>query len=122
MKASPFDHRQDRELGDALKAALSGNDEGAFVRRVVAAAELQQRRVADTDWWEILNTWARPGLAAAAVGTISAAILWWSATVVPSETQTALVDPLQASVEIPAAFLTSQAPDLNEVLSLELGN
>ena len=122
MKNSPFDHRQDNELGNALRAALSGRDEAAFVRRVVAAAELQQQQVIDDEWWEILNDWARPGLAAAAIGIVAAALVWWSATGNPTETQTALADPLQASVEIPAAFLASQAPDLNEVLALELGN
>ncbi len=45
MKVSPFDHRQDRELGDALRSALSGRDEAAFVRSVVASAALQQERV-----------------------------------------------------------------------------
>ena len=122
MKNSPFDHRQDRELGDALRAALSGSDEEKFVRRVVAAAELQQQQVADGDWWEILNVWARPGLAAAAIGILAAALFWWRGMASPTETQTALADPLQASAEIPAAFLASQAPDLNEVLALELGN
>lgn len=122
MNVSPFDHRQDRELGDALRSALSGSDEAAFVRRVVAAAELQQRQVEDGDWWEILSSWARPGLAAAAVGIVLAALFWWSGAATPAETQTALADPLEASIEIPAAFLASQAPDLNEVLALELGN
>ena len=32
MKVSPFDHRQDRELGDALRSALTGSDEAAFVQ------------------------------------------------------------------------------------------
>jgi len=122
MQNSPFDHRQDIELGDALRAALSGSDEAAFVRRVVAAAELQQQQVTDGDWWEILNAWARPGLAAAVVGIITATFLWWNGAGSQAETQTALADPLQAAVEIPAAFLASQAPDLNEVLALELGN
>ena len=123
MKVSPFDHRQDRELGEALRSALSGQDEAEFVRRVVdAAADIQQRQSGGDDWWEILNAWARPGLAAAAIGTIAAAALWWSGNRGPIETSTALSDPLQASVEIPAAFLASEAPDLNEVLALELGN
>lgn len=123
MKVSPFDHRQDHELGAALRSALSGQDEEEFVRRVVGSAvEIQQHLSDDDVWWEILNAWARPGLAAAAIGTIAAAALWWNGTRGPTETSIALDDPLQASVEIPAAFLASQAPDLNEVLALELGN
>ncbi len=123
MKASPFDHRQDRELGEALRSALTGQNEAEFVRRVVdAAVDIQQLQAGGDEWWEILNVWARPGLAAAAIGTIAAAALWWSGSRGPIESSTALADPLQASVEIPAAFLASEAPDLNEVLALELGN
>lgn len=122
-KTSPFDHRQDRELGDALRSALTGSDEEAFVRRVVTAASaVDLRHVDGGDWLEILNDWARPGLVAAAAGMIAAAVLWWSGAQAPTDTTAALADPLQASVEIPAAFLASQEPDLNEVLALELGN
>jgi hypothetical protein len=123
MKVSPFDHRQDRELGDALRAALSGRDEEAFVQSVVASVALVQDRVDDGgDWLEVLGAWARPGLAAAAMGMAAAATLWWSGAGGPSDGPTLLDDPLQASVEIPAAFLAAQPPDLNEVLALELGN
>lgn len=123
MRVSPFDHRQDRELSEALRSALSGRDEAAFVRRVVdSAADIQQQRIDGGDWWEILSAWARPGLAAAVIGTIAAAAFWWNGTGSSLDTSTLLADPLQASVEIPAAFLASQAPDLNEVLALELGN
>ena len=124
MKMSPFDHRQDRELGNALRSALSGNDEAGFVQRVVdSAAAIQEQRAEGGDWWEILNSWSKPGLAAAAIGIFAAALFWWAGTQqeVPTSTN-ALADPLQASVEIPAAFLANQAPDLNEVLSRELGN
>ena len=123
MRVSPFDHRQDRELSEALRSALSGRDEAAFVRRVVdSASDIQRRQIDGGDWWEILSTWARPGLAAAVIGTIAAAAFWWNGTGSSPDTSTLLADPLQASVEIPAAFLASQAPDLNEVLALELGN
>ena len=123
MKASPFDHHQDRELGDALRSVLSGRDEAAFVQSVVANAALQQDHVVDDgDWLEILGGWARHGLAAAAIGLAAAAILWFSGSPGTDSGTTFLADPLQASVDIPAAFLTAQAPDLNEVLALELGN
>ena len=123
MKVSPFDHRQDRVLGDALRSALSGQDETAFVQSVVASAALLQDRVdVGGDWWEILSGWARPGLAAAAVGLVAAMAFWWTGTRGTLDTAAILADPLQASGEIPAAFLAAQPPDLNEVLALELGN
>ena len=59
---------------------------------------------------------------AAAVGMAAAVFFWWSGTHAPGDTATVLTDPLQASVEIPAAFLESQEPDLNEVLALDLSN
>ena len=89
---------------------------------VDSAAEIHLRQLDDGEWWEILNAWARPGLAAAVIGMLAAAALWWSGTGAQSNVSTALDDPLQAAVEIPAAFLASQAPDLNEVLALEMGN
>jgi len=123
MKGSPFDHRQDRELGDALRSALSGRDEAAFVESVVASAALLQDRVDDGgEWLEILGAWARPGLAAAAIGMAAAATLWIIGARGTADGATLLADPLQASVEIPAEFLAAQPPDLNEVLALELGN
>ncbi len=123
MNNSPFDHRQDKELGEALRSALSGQDDAAFVQTVVARAALLQDRADDGgDWLEILTAWARPGLAAAAIGLAAAATMWWTGNQGPSETTMALADPLEASGEIPAEFLETQAPDLNDVLALELGN
>ena len=120
MRPSPFDHRQDHELGEALRSALSGVDETAFVESVVSrAASLQDRIQEDGDWWEVLCAWAAPGLAAAAIGIVAAAAFWWTGA---RGTANELTDPLQASAAIPAAFLASQPPDLNEVFALELGN
>ena len=123
MKVSPFDHRQDRELGEALRSVLSGSDEVEFVQSVMASAALLQDRVDDGgDWLDILGAWARPGLAAAAIGMAAAATFWWSGSRGADNESALLADPLQASIEIPAAFLAAQPPDLNEVLALELGN
>ena len=123
MRPSPFDHRQDRELGDALRSALSGQSEETFVNSVVAsAALLQAGRGESGDWWDILSEWARPGLAAATIGLAAATAFWWTGTSDSPSSGSFLDDPLQASAEIPAAFLTAQPPDLNEVLALELGN
>jgi len=123
MKPSPFDHRQDRQLGDALRAALSGQNEDAFVQSVLANAALNQAGGDENgDWWDILGDWARPGLAVAAIGLAAVTAFWWNGLSDSSNSVMLLEDPLQASAEIPAAFLTTQPPDLNEVLALELGN
>lgn len=123
MRPSPFDHRQDRELGDALRTALTGQNEEMFVSSVVASAALLQAGGGESgDWWDILSDWARPGLAAAAIGLAAATAFWWTGLGDSPNSAMLLDDPLQASAEIPAAFLTAQPPDLNEVLALELGN
>jgi hypothetical protein len=58
-KQTPFDHRHDPVMGDALRAALSSDDDDVFVRQVLA-------RVGEPVlWWEVLSGWLRPGLAAA---------------------------------------------------------
>ena len=56
---TPFDHRPDPVLGDALRAALSSDDDDVFVRRFLARAG------EPVLWWEVLSGWLRPGLAAA---------------------------------------------------------
>jgi len=123
MRASPFDHRQDRELGKALKETLSGHDEAAFVRRVMArVTEIQSGVPAGGDWWEVLGSWARHGLAAAAIGFMLAATIWLGVTGRSQETSSALGDPLQPNDTqvIPAAFLAAQPPDLDQLL-VEVG-
>lgn len=61
---SPFDHRPDAELGGWLRDTLSGPDDAAFAERVMARVPEQLVR---ESWYDILDEWARPGLAAAAV-------------------------------------------------------
>jgi hypothetical protein len=119
MRASPFDHRPDSELGKALKEILSGHDEEAFVRRVMAqAAEIQSGVTAGGDWWEVLSSWARHGLAAAAIGFMLAATIWLGLIGGGQETNAALGDPLQPNDTqvIPAAFLAAQPPQLDQLL------
>ncbi|HET8713636.1 MAG TPA: hypothetical protein VFM23_08165, partial [Gemmatimonadales bacterium] len=64
MKDQPsFDHRPDPELGAALRAALDPpDDQAAFVARVMAQYEnaLERSSVAPFD---VLASWARPGIA-----------------------------------------------------------
>jgi len=61
---SPFDHQPDAELGALLRETLTAPDHAGFVRRVIAQLPAALARPSG---WEILGTWARPGLAAAAV-------------------------------------------------------
>jgi len=126
MRVSPFDHRPDRELGKALRAVLSGADEEAFVQRVLErVAEMRENGSPRLAWWEVLDTWARPGLVAAALGLVAGVLIWAGGLTFGGQTTVALGDPLQSVGDsgVPAAFLaTAQPPSLSEVLAMGLGN
>jgi hypothetical protein len=126
MRVSPFDHRPDRELGKALRSVLSGTDEEAFVQRVLGrVAEVRAGGAVGPAWWEVLDTWARPGLVAAALGLVAGVMIWAGGLTFGDQTTAALGDPLQSVGDsgVPAAFLaTARPPSLNEVLALGLGN
>jgi hypothetical protein len=59
----------DRGLADELGTALSGSNDDAFIEMVMNRAD-QTGLLNTTHWWDVLDTWARPGMAAAAVGAI----------------------------------------------------
>ena len=61
VELTPFGHRQDPELGAALRAALEPGEQAAFIARVLAGFD-----AARAPYWEVLAAWARLGLAAAA--------------------------------------------------------
>jgi hypothetical protein len=64
---SPFDHRRDKVLGDTLRDLLTPDDHESFVERVM---ERVGSPAADSEGWlDVLNTWAWPGLVAAAALT-----------------------------------------------------
>lgn len=67
---TPFDHRPDPMLGDALRAALAPRGQAEFVARVMAAAQ----RPADP-LMDVLARWARLGIAAALVAALAATLL-----------------------------------------------
>ncbi len=72
---SPFEHRRDRELGDAVHALVDPDDHDRFVERVLVKARKQLLGVRDTiNSWEVLGSWSGPGLAAAITLTVVA--LW----------------------------------------------
>ena len=77
---SPFDHRQDRELGALLREALTSGNDSAFVGRVMTLVdEREMAAAAELPWWQVLRGWVRPGLAAALV-LAAGATLWAVAT------------------------------------------
>jgi hypothetical protein len=71
-----FDHRPDPELGAALRAALEPpqDDQARFVARVMARYDDALERTT-VPTWEVLASWSRRGIAAAAVAALLAGFL-----------------------------------------------
>ncbi len=110
---SAFDHRPDPELGPALRALLTAEDDAAFVSRVVEAAALQE----SGRWWEVLGSWAAPGFAAALV---LAAVSAWFAVTAGANGDSPLGDPLAAASEaaaVPAYLISADVPDVDAVMT-----
>jgi hypothetical protein len=109
---SPFDHRRDAELGAMLLEVLTPTDDAAFVRGVLARAG------ASPTWWEVLDGWARPGLAAALVLVALAGFLL-GRTVRSTEAGLALDEPVRAVAEgvgVAALFSAAAPPDVDMVV------
>jgi hypothetical protein len=107
---SPFDHRQDAELGRALQRALTAPNDAAFVRRVLAAADQVYGDVAPGQWWTVLTAWARPGL--------------WVGSRGPGSSMATFTDPLQTESEqlsVPALLVEDGAPTVDVVLAVAMG-
>ena len=102
-----FDHRPDPELGAALRAALETGDQSAFVARVMAQYEsaLERGTIPTLD---VLASWFRPGIAAAAAALV-AGFLLGRTVLAPAP---ASIDAAMASAEGPglAALVTAQDP------------
>jgi len=66
-----FDHRPDPELSAVLRAALEPKtDQATFVARVMLEYDAALRR-ATVPTWEVLASWFRPGVAAAAAALVA---------------------------------------------------
>jgi hypothetical protein len=111
-----FDHRPDPELGAALRAALEPkDDQKAFVTRVMARYE-QTLDGATIPTLDVLASWFRPGIAAAAAALI-AGFLLGRTVLTPAPTS---IDAAMAALEGPglAALVTAQdPPDASVVFS-----
>ena len=104
-----FDHRPDPELGAALRAALEPRDgHAAFVARVMAQYDnaLDRSSVA---MFDVLASWCRPGLVAAAAALVLGVLFGRTVLQTPD---TASIDAAMAPVEGPglAALVTAQDP------------
>jgi hypothetical protein len=103
----PFDHRPDPTLGAALREALSADDDATFVARVLARAGRPQAAAAH---WDVLASWARVGITAAAVAALAAGLLVGRVRSAPSPS----VDDLLADAAGPsgdALAASAQPPD-----------
>ena len=106
---TPFDHRPDPVLGSALRRALSPGDQAAFVARVMAALE-----DARTAHWDVLASWARAGIAAAALAVILGGLFVGRAGLTPASIDDVLT--LAAGPSAPILVGASSPPDPSVVL------
>lgn len=105
-----FDHRPDPELGAALRAALDPpGDQSAFVARVMAQYDNALDR-ASIPMLEILASWFRPGITAAAAALVLGFL--FGRTVLTPATAPTSIDAAMAPAEGPglAALVTAQDP------------
>ncbi len=117
MKHSPFDHRPWRELGRALREVLEAGDDRVFVARVMAEIRALDVRPLRSDWWEVLGTWARPGLAAAAALVALTIGLTISSRTAGAVEETTADDALQASTEASVLTVAANPPDVGFILA-----
>ncbi|MDH3455836.1 MAG: hypothetical protein OER90_03250 [Gemmatimonadota bacterium] len=124
---SPFDHRRDPELGQAMRDVLTPPDEARFVARVVAAAESVYGGAVPSPMLNILTAWARPGLVAAmlliAVAAFSAGLWIGRSGAAVTAASPTIGDPLVDSgqLAVPALMAGQEAPDVDVVLAVAMG-
>lgn len=105
-----FDHRPDTELGAALRAALDPQDDhSAFVARVLAQYDNALER-SSLAMFDVLASWFRPGMVAAAAAALVLGIFVGRTVFQPPATDS--IDAAMAPVERPglAALVTAQDP------------
>jgi hypothetical protein len=108
--SQPFDHRPDPELGAALRAALNPQGaQSAFVARVMAQYDAALDR-ASIPTLDILASWSRPGMVAAAAALVLGLV--FGRTMLAPAAATESMDAAMAPAEGPglAALVTAQDP------------
>ena len=109
MTMSPFDPEPDPELGRLLRAALTGPEPEAFLRRLRVAAAAAERG----DQWDVLAGWARPRAMAMAVA--AAFLLWLGTWFAPLAG-----DPGVTMASLPAHTVVSSQPPAVDVIMAAL--
>ena len=117
MRHSPFDHRPWRDLGRVLREVLEASDNRVFVARVMAEIRALDVRPFRSDWWEVLGTWARPGLAAAAALVALTIGLTISSRTTGAVQETTADEALQASTEASVLTVAANPPDVGFILA-----
>jgi hypothetical protein len=105
-----FDHRPDPVLGAALKAALDragAGDQSTFVARVMAQYDHALDR-ASIPTVEILASWFRPGIAAAAAALVLGFLVGRM-----------MLQPTSATESIDAAMAPAEGPGLAALVTAE---
>ncbi|HEX9581480.1 MAG TPA: hypothetical protein VF970_10285 [Gemmatimonadales bacterium] len=115
---SPFDHRPDAEIGAALRALLTAGDDTALAARITAAAAGQYGRRKVPGWLAVLDTWARPGVAAAGLLAASAT-LWMALASSPIDPDVTIEDDVRRAGEAVASAVLVAAttePELERLM------
>lgn len=107
-KETPFNHRQDLQLGAALRDALAPGAARPFVARVLARYDAAR---AVPRAWDVLASWGRRGVAVAAVAALAAGLLVGRVMRSASGSiEDALGSPSGTSLP-PSALLAAHAPE-----------
>jgi len=108
-RETPFNHLQDVQLGAALREALAPGEADAFVTRVLARYDAAR---ATPPAWDVLASWGRRGVAAAALAALAAGLLVGRAMRPATGTiEDALGSPSGSSLPPSALLAAQRAPE-----------
>ena len=106
---NPFDHESDARLGLLLREGLAVPAHDDFVRRTRALLTAEPRRSS----WDVLGTWLRPGLVAAAMLALAFSMWLHLASAAPAEAS--LADAVH-SAGMPNALLSTSSTASSDYL------
>jgi hypothetical protein len=107
---NPFDHESDARLGRLLREGLGVPEHDDFVHRTRALLAAEPRRSS----WDVLGTWLRPGLVAAAM--LALAFSMWLRLAPAAPTEGSLVAAAVRSAGMPNALLPSSQASSSDYL------